>query len=127
MTWFVRREASAPERPRLRLVCRKTNLTASLPDTRLQFDFGAERIAVSRIAISEEASEPVEANQSIPTRISGLIRAGGGQALTVAEIAERLGEKVESVARIIRRNGCFVKVPGDDGTPRIGLAARRAE
>ena len=42
MTWFAKRETSSPERPCVRLVNRKTNLTAALSDVRLQFDFGAD-------------------------------------------------------------------------------------
>lgn len=126
MTWFVKREASAPERPRVRLVNRKTNLTPILPDIRLQFDFSESRIVVSPYTADAEAAEPLDTEMSIPQRIITLLRASK-QPMTVAAIAEALNAKPDTVARVIRRNKSFVKLPMVDGRLRFGLAERRVE
>jgi hypothetical protein len=123
LSWFVKREAAGAA-CRVRLQNRKTNLTAVLPDVGFQFEFGAERTSVSRVAVNG-ADRAVEIDSiSTRDRIVRLIREGGGQALTVAAIAEALQAKPESVGRLLRRNrDLFVTLP----TGHVGLIARRPE
>jgi hypothetical protein len=125
MTWFVKRETSEPGRQRVRLLNRKTNLTEALPSIRLEFSFDQERIAVSRVEGDGEDPRPSEVAHSIRQRMVALIRKGGGQPMTVPAIAEALMAKVETVARTVRRNDCFVRLPSPDGEPRIGLRDQR--
>ena len=127
MTWFAKRETSSPERPCVRLVNRKTNLTAALSDVRLQFDFGADRTIVSRIADSDESVETgTDGPLSLRHQIAGLLKARAGQPLTVSEIAVALDAKAETVARKVRQYpNLFVRLSTSGDGPRIGLVERR--
>ena len=51
-----------------------------------------------------------------------LLKAGP---LTLARLADELGEKVDSVKKAAARKDAFIKVLGQDGIQRIALVERR--
>lgn len=91
MTWSAKGETSEPERPCVRLVNRKTNLTEALPDLRFQFDFNDERIVVSRLAAETDEPEASVADLSIRQRIIALLQ--NKEPMTAQAIAEALKAK----------------------------------
>jgi hypothetical protein len=122
MSWSARREAFDERRPTVRVVNRKTNLTAELPDVVFEFEFTDEgRIVVSSAIGALDADEPEAAvsGPSIRQRIVSLLQARHGQSIKVSEIAQTLQAKEETVTRTLRRyKQQFVTLP----TGEVGLA-----
>ena len=99
MTWSARRESFDASRPNVRLVNRKTNLTASLHDVVFQFEFTAEGpIVVSSTLDAEEPESAVSGPSStIRHGIVSILQERHGQPIKVSEIAQMLQAKEETV------------------------------
>jgi hypothetical protein len=125
MTWSAKREPCEADLPSVRLVNRKTNLTASLSDVRFQFDFTtAGRIVVSSAWVDVEEPESALSGRSIRHRIAALLQARGGQPLKVPEMAQVLEAKEETVSRTVRRyRKQFAILP----TGEVALATSRVQ
>ena len=128
MTWSAKRDSSGPDSPAVRLVNRKTNLTAPWPDVRLQFEFGVDRIAVSSAVedggcVATRPEKPV----SLRHQIARLLKDNGGQPMTIPNIAFALDANAETVARKVRQYpNLFVRLTGEGDGFRIGLVDRRS-
>jgi hypothetical protein len=130
-TWFAKQAAASPDGQCLTvgLFNRKTNLTRRHPAIGFQFDFSDDRTAVTRVNLADV--EDLAGQLPLWQRIAHLIKAGGGSPRTIAELAEKLDAKVDSVKRAVSptraRGGksIFAQVPGTDGLVRIALVERR--
>jgi orotate phosphoribosyltransferase-like protein len=56
-------------------------------------------------------------------RVSHLLKRGP---LTLAQIADELDAKLDTVTKAVNRSRAFTKVPAADGTQRIALVERRS-
>lgn len=130
-TWFVKQAGASADGSRVTigLFNRKSNLTRLHSAVGFQFDFKDNRTEVSRTNLADV--EDLAGNLPLWQRIAHLLKAGGGMPRTLAEIAESLDAKVDTVKKAVSpsraRGGqsMFTSVPGSDGITRIALVDRR--
>lgn len=130
-TWFIKQASASPDGKRLTvgLFNRKSNLSRLHPAVGFTFEFSDERTAVSKVNLADVE----DLAGSLPTwqRVAHLLKAGGGVPRSIADIAEELDVKPDTVKKAVSPNrarggrSMFVQVQGSDGTPRIGLAELR--
>jgi hypothetical protein len=127
-TWFFK-QASASVDGRtvtVGLFNKKSNLSRLHPAVGFQFEFAEDRTIVTRVNLANV--EDLAGQLPLWQRVAHLIRAGGGQPLTLGQIAEALDAKPDSVKRAVspqRKGSMFVQVPATDGVARIALVERR--
>jgi hypothetical protein len=122
-TWFVKAsEDSSADVVSLGIFERKRNLGARRPPFGLEARFTDSRTSIERVDL---ASVPDLASRlSIRQRVFAALRSG---ARSRVDLAEELGEKPETLRRILNRSiqkGELVQFPGPGGEERIGLPAR---
>lgn len=123
-TWFAKRSDEAGVGPtRVALFNRKSNVGPLAPAVGYAVSFEDGRIAFDRTDVATMTD--LASRLPIGQRINAVLKSG---AMTVAEIASELDEKVDSVAKAVRRgeSKVYVRTPGPDGVYRIGLLARDA-
>jgi len=129
-TWFVKPAGASLDRQRVTvgLFNRKSNLTRLHPAIGFQFEFSESSTVVSRVNLADV--EDLAGQLPLWQRIAHLIRAGGGRPRTIAELADELGAKPDSVKKAVApsraRGGrsMFTAVTGIDGTSRIALVEK---
>jgi hypothetical protein len=130
-TWFVKQASASPDGQRLTigLFNRKSNLTRLQPAVGFQFEFSAERTVVTRVNLADV--EDLAGQLPLWQRIAHFLQAGGGVPRTIADIAEELEAKPDTVKKAVSpsraRGGksMFTQVPSSDGIVRIALVERR--
>lgn len=130
-TWFVKQAGASPDgnRVSIGLFNRKSNLTKIQPAVGFQFEFTDDSTIVTRTNLADV--EDLAGQLPLWQRIAHLIKAGGGAPRTIADIAEELGAKPDTVKKAVSPNrarggkSMFVQVPSSDGVPRIALVERR--
>ncbi len=126
-TWFIKQATANADGDRVTigLFNRKANLTRPYPAVGFQFEFGLDTTRIARVNLADV--EDLAGNLPLWQRVAHLIKAGGGVPLTLAQISEELGAKVDSIKKATTRaKSTFVSVPGTDGIARIALVERRA-
>ncbi len=122
-TWYVKRSAASPDGSELTigLFNRKANLGRLASAVGYRITFADDRTTFALTDVREVAD--LAARLPIWQRMAQLLRGGS---MTVADIAEELGEHVDTVKKAAQRGDGrqFTKIPGPDGIYRIGLAAR---
>ena len=119
--------ADNPQRLTVGLYNRKSNLTRLYPAVGFQFEFTEDRTIVERVNLADVE----DLAKQLPTwqRIAHFLKAGGGQPRTIAEIAEELDVKPDTVKKATSSRGkgrsMFATIPGTDGTTRIALVEKR--
>ena len=105
----------------LALYNRKVNRGPLLPARGLRVTFG-DRIAIRQTDLASTTTSPPK----LPfwQRCVGALKAGP---LTLPELAEATGAKLDSVIKAVKRSEgkTFARLPGTDGKPRIHLVDRR--
>lgn len=101
---------------------RKANLWPIQPAFGFQFTFTDDRTLVTRTNLADVQ----EFAQKLPLwqRVMHLLKAH--PPLTLAEIAEELDAKTDTVLKAVQRSKAFTKVAGHDGVTRIALIERRS-
>lgn len=102
---------------------RKANLGALASPFGFRFSFEPGHTQISRTGLTDV--QDLADKLPIRQRVAHLLRRGP---LPIHAIAEELGEKAETVARIVRRSDLFMKVTDTpSGIHVVALAERRAE
>jgi len=131
-TWFAKLAGASPDGQRLTvgLFNRKSNLTRLYSAVGFQFEFTEDSTIVERVNLADV--EDLAGQLPLWQRIAHLIKAGGGRPQTIAELAEALDAKADTVKKAVSPNrskkgkaSMFAQVPGSDGVVRIGLVERR--
>lgn len=128
-TWFVKQAAASADGQRITigLFNRKSNLTRILPAVGYTFEFTDDSTVITRVNLADV--EDLAGQLPLWQRIAHYIKAGGGAPRTIAELAEALDAKPDSVKKATSLRGkgksMFVQVPGSDGVSRVGLVERR--
>jgi hypothetical protein len=119
-SWSVKKQAGATgDVVTVGLFPKKQNDGARNKPIGLEFSFSDERINVRPADLA--GVEGLADRLPIKDRMVGLLKRGP---LTLAEIAQQLNEKVDSVIKASKRSDRFVRVSGADGIDRIALAER---
>lgn len=125
-TWYVKRAAGEDGSPRISIALfnRKANLGPIAPAVGFDVEFGDDRTTFTRSDVASMGPD-VAGQLPLSVRMAAALRGG---AMTIVELASEIDAKVDSVAKVARRQDGrrFVRVPGPDGVYRIGLAARSA-
>ena len=120
MSWLVKKQPGASDDiVTIGLFAQKQNDGARVRPVGLEFTFHAERIDVQPVDVA--AVEGFASRLSISARMTHLLK---GAPMTCAEIADKLGEKLDSVVKAAKRD-IFTKGPSPDGKTRIALVERR--
>lgn len=130
-TWFAKVAATSANGQRLTvgLFNRKSNLTRLHPAVGFQFTFDNERTMVERVNLADV--EDLAGQLPLWQRVAHLLKNGDGQPRTIAEIAEALNAKPDTVkkatspGRARAGKSMFTQVPGSDGVVRIALVEQR--
>ena len=110
--WFVKRAGAQGDNGdvvEVSLAHKKSNTGRRLATFGIRLTFAAERTRVEQFDVSE--SEELSAALSIWQRIRALVAT---RPLTVAELADELDEKVESVSRAVRKKSLLFRRDADD-------------
>jgi hypothetical protein len=124
MTWTVKKQPNPTDEDRVAvlLVPHKQNDGARLRPVALEFGFSPERINVR--SVEPTAVEGLAHTLPVHTRMVELLKRGP---LTIAQIAEELEAKVDTVTKAANRSQAFTKLANaPDGIQRIALAERRS-
>jgi hypothetical protein len=122
-TWNIKRsETEHPHDITVGCYNRKANLGPLQPAVGFRIEFAAMRTHVHPADLSRVG----DLATGLPLRLR-IREAVSHTPQTVANLAEQLGAKVDSIDRAVRRNpGLFTRAAGDDGIARIALTERRA-
>ena len=123
-TWFVKRAATSSDGRVITvgLFPRKANLGPLGAASGLEIAFSDEQTTFKHVNLA--TVEDLADRLPLWQRMASLLRNG---ALTMAEIAEELDAKPDTVKRTVdRTKRLFIRVPGSDGKIRIGLVERTA-
>lgn len=128
-TWFIKQASASADGQRLTigLFNRKANLTRLHPALAFQFEFTQDSTVVSPVSIAD--IEDLSGSLPLWQRIAHYLKAGQGLPKTIAEIAEELDAKADTVKKAVsprRGKSMFIQIPGTDGAVRIALVDRRA-
>lgn len=118
--WFVKAAEASPGRLELGFFHRKSNLGSLRHPVALTLKFESDRTRFERASIADnpELAEKMSVRQKMYELL-------GHGALTIAEIAERLDEKPDTVRKTVKRSTQFVVISGGTGEQdRVGLRAR---
>ena len=99
---------------------KKSNTGRRMPALGLRLRFDPDRTHVERFDVADSAD--LASTLPIWQRIKALV---GTRPLTVDEIAGQLGEKADSVSKVVRRMDLFLKDP--DGRIRLATALTASE
>lgn len=123
-TWYLKRseEGEGEEQIRIAAYNRKANLGPKRQPIGWTIDFSDER---ATFTCCDPAESP-ELAEKMPLR-QRLVAALRGGAQTIADLAEQLDAKQDSVKKNLERGlgKAFVRAPGPDGVLRFGLLERR--
>jgi hypothetical protein len=121
-TWYVKRGSTAADGQQISvgLFNRKSNIGPLRPAAAFEIAFETERTWLRRVDVT--SVDELAANLPLRQRIVPLLRDG---ARTIAEIAEELGEKTDSIEKTLKRSRAFARVEGQDRIVRWGLAEGR--
>lgn len=119
LTWYAKLEAEAPGSTTIGLVCKKSNTGPRPSPLGFRVEWG-ERIGISQVGIADIPD--LAAHVPVRGRIAAELRDGS---LTIHELAERLGDREDTVKKALTRNEntMFVRLTGPDGIYRWGLVA----
>ncbi len=118
--WYVKAADIGGGRLELGFFHRKSNLGSLRHPVALSLNFSKSRTTFNRASISDTP----EFTESLSVRQKMYELLGNG-ALTAAEIADRLEEKVDTVRKTAKRSTQFVLISGGTGEQdRIGLRAK---
>ena len=133
-TWYAKQADPGVDDTRrvVGLYNRKSNLTRLSREVGFEFDFSQPGVTTVRRVDLGDVQE-LAADLPVWRRVLLLLKEGGGRPRTLDEIAEELGEKLNTVRhavspkRVVKggRPSIFTTVPGSDGKPRIALVDRR--
>jgi hypothetical protein len=126
-TWNLKKsEATGPHELIVACHNRKANLGPLLPSVGFRLEFGTERTYVSTVDLAKV--DDLAPGLRLWYRVKVALQDGPPR--TVAELAEELGEKVDSVDKAIKRKSAgkdplFTRIPSPDGVAKIALVERR--
>ena len=122
-TWFAKRSEDVTGPARVALFNRKANVGPLARAIGYSVSFEDGRIEFEPTNVSTMTD--LAARLPIGQRMTELLKGG---AMTAAEIASELDEKVDTIAKTARRydGKVYVRTAGPDGIYRIGLLARGA-
>jgi hypothetical protein len=124
-TWFVKPAEGMPGVPTIAvgLYNRKANLGALRPAVGYEITFGEDETTLRRVEVG--ATPELAVGLTTRQRIASALRSG---ARTVAELAEDLDLKADTVEKTVKRGAgkVFSFLPGPDGVRRVGLMGRTA-
>jgi hypothetical protein len=125
-TYFMKRAESESGDGRditIGLFNKKSNLGALLPAFGFQFRFDDDRTIVTRTNLAEVQ----DLSQKLPLwqRLTHVLKAAS-RPLTLAELADELDAKVDTVTKAVARSKAFTRVLSADGIQRISLVERRS-
>jgi len=101
---------------------RKNNLGRLHPAVGLRFEFSPQGTAIVPVDLAED--DQLASKLPVSSRMQRLLTRGP---LTLSEIANELGEKVDTVTKAATRNkATFTRILHSDGIHRIALVERRA-
>lgn len=126
-TWNVKKsEATGPHELIVACHNRKANLGPLLPSVGFRFEYGIERTFVSTIDLAKV--DDLAPGLRLWYRVKVALQEG--PARTVAELAEQLGEKIDSIDKAIKRkssgkDAIFTRISGSDGITKVALMERR--
>lgn len=121
-TWNIKRSETSGDGRSIVVGCynRKSNLGALQRALGFRIAFDDDRIAIEPVNIA--SVDDLAGGLPLWQRMKDSVTHGPQ---TLAELAENLGAKVESLDRIVRRSkNLFTRVPGSDGIARIALVQR---
>jgi hypothetical protein len=123
-TWFVKLAEGLPDSRAVTIALynRKANLGAIRPAIGYEITFAEDLTTFRRVDVADNAD--LATGLSIKQRIAHALRSG---AMTIAELAEELDAKPDTIKKATARGKgkVFTFVPGPDGVQRIGLLERR--
>jgi len=123
-TWFVKLAEGMPGSPTIAvgLYNRKANLGAMRPAIGYEITFGEDETTLRRVEVG--ATPDLALGLSIKQRIAHALKGG---AMTIADLAEELDAKPDTIKKATARGKgkVFAFIPGPDGVQRIGLLERR--
>jgi hypothetical protein len=126
-TWNIKKsEATGPHELIVACHNRKANIGPLLPSVGFRLEFGTERTSVSTIDLAKV--DDLAPGLKLWYRVKSALRDGPPR--SIADLAEELDEKPDSIKKAIDRNlksknPVFTRVPASDGTTRIALVERR--
>jgi hypothetical protein len=126
-TWNLKKsESTGPHELIVACYNRKANLGPQLPSVGFRLEFGTERTLVRTIDIAKV--DDLAPGLPLWCRIKSALKEGPPR--TVAQLAEELGEKPDSIEKAIKRKSegpkaLFTRVDGTGGAKRIALVERR--
>jgi len=126
-TWNLKKsEATGPHELIVACHNRKANLGPLLPSVGFRLEFGTERTYVSTVDLAKV--DDLAPGLRLWYRVKVALQDGPPR--SIADLAEELGEKVDSLDKAIKRksvgkDALFTRVPGSDGAPKIALVERR--
>jgi len=123
-TWFIKRSEDTADASTVTvgLFHRKANTGPILAPTGYAVRFTNDQIEFSHADIARDDSLAVKL--TCAQKMMSLLRRGP---LTIAQIADEIGEKPETISRTVlrSRNRAFTRVGSTDGRERISLVERR--
>ena len=122
-TWHIQKADVVPGSPHVQIALhnRKANLSALRPSVGFEVDFSDDRTAFQRVDVADVSD--LAAGLPIWMRVKHAI---SGRPMTIAALAEELGEKVVSIEKAIqRKKKVFTRVDGTDGVSQVALLERR--
>jgi hypothetical protein len=123
-TWYLERDQDITGSNEIVVAAynKKNNLGRLLPPLGLSICFEDGRAVISQANLAEH--EQHAAKLPLGQRLRHLLQRSGAQ--TIAELAEELEAKVDSVEKALKRGKQFIRISGGDGIQRWGLVERRA-
>ena len=100
---------------------KKNNLGRLLPALGLSICFENGRTTISQTNLAEH--EQHAAKLPLGQRMRHVLQRSGAQ--TIAQLAEELDAKVDSVEKALKRGRQFTRIASTDGIQRWGVAERR--
>jgi hypothetical protein len=120
-SWIVRKQPGATEDVvTVGLYRQKQNDGDRSKPVGLEFTFTSERISVHAVDLA--TVEGLAERLPLWQRMAHLLKTGP---MTIAQIAEELDAKSDSVTKAANRGKAFTKVPSGDGITRIALVTRQ--
>jgi hypothetical protein len=121
MSWIVRKQPGATEDVvTVGLYRQKQNDGERCRPVGLEFTFTPEQIGVRPVDLA--TVEGLADRLPLWQRMEHLLKTGP---MTIAQMAEELDAKVDSVNKAANRRKTFTRIPGSDGIYRIALVARQ--
>lgn len=123
-TWFIKLASESPDQHAITigLFNRKSNIGPLRPPVGFEITFNDDRTTYRRVNVADVAALSVQL--PLWVRVRHVV---AQQPMTLALLADELGEKVDSVQKAVKRkDDVFTRIDGPDGVARIALLERRA-